>query len=191
MVVQGAETLKLNKRTFIIIFVIFLIVFAYVNYAFIYQPRNLKIKQLDQKIMTLENKIEEGKRIASRLAVLKQEYAELKKKLSFLEILLPEEKEIPEFLVLLQETMDEFNIDFSNFSPQKLVREKEMIYNKFPISMTFTANYFELISFLDRLEHFPRIVDIQELKINPSGENKDIMNVNMNMFTYVLKKESE
>jgi len=182
--------LKLNKRMKIIIFIIFLIVFAYLNYSFIYQPRKDRIDNLDQQIYSLNNQIAEGKRIAARLEDLKLEYQELTERLVFVEVLLPKEKDIPDFLVLLQETMDEFNIDFSNFSPQNLTQERDAIYARLPINLTYTANYFEIIKFLDRLENFPRIVDVRDLRLNPTGDEGNV-NVTMNMFTYVLMKGNQ
>ena len=175
----------------IVIFIVFLAVFAYLNYSFIYQPRKIRIEELDQQISSLNTKIEEGRRIAARLDDLKKEYAELTERLEFVEVLLPEEKDIPDFLVLLQETMDEFNIDFTNFSPQNLVQEKDAIYARLPINLTYSANYFETIKFLDRLENFPRIVDVKDLKLNPAGDDKETVNVTMSMFTYVLRKGTQ
>lgn len=180
--------LKLTKKVKWFLFVIFLILFAYLNYTFIYQPRNTEIQQLDQQISTLNTRITEGKAIAARLPELRREYQELTERLEFVEVLLPTEKDIPDFLVLLEDTMKEFNINFTNFSPQNLTQEKEEIFARLPISMIFDADYFETIQFLDRLENFPRIVDVKDLKINPSGENQEIINVTMNMLTYVLTK---
>lgn len=179
---------SLSKRAKLVIFLIFLVAFIFVNYNYIYLPKNAKIKELDRKIVNLQNRIIEGRRIAARLDVLRKEYQELIAKMDFMEVLLPKEKEIPEFLVLLQETMDEFNIDFTNFSPQNIVQEKDAIYARLPINMTFTANYFEVIRFLDRLENFPRIVDVRDLKLNPTGDKAEKVNVSMTMFTYVLMK---
>jgi len=179
---------NLSKRAKIFLFIIFLAVFAFINYNYIYLPRNARIEELDRQISNLQNRIAEGRRIAARLGDLKKEYQELTQKMEFMEVLLPKEKDIPDFLVLLQETMDEFNIDFTNFSPQNIVQEKDAIYARLPINMTFTANYFETIKFLDRLENFPRIVDIRDLKLNPTGDNAENVNVSMTMFTYVLMK---
>lgn len=146
---------------------------------------------LDREISNLQTKIEEGKRIAARLSELRKEYQDLNEKMQFMEVLLPKEKDIPEFLVMLQETMDEFKINFSNFSPQALTQEKEAIYGRLPINMTYTANYFEMIRFLDRLENFPRIVDVRDLNISPIGDNPQNVNVSMNMYTYVLMKGNQ
>lgn len=181
---------KLNKKVKIVIFIFFIIGFAYFNYSFIYQPRNSRIQELDQQITSLENRIEEGKMIAARLEDLKAEYQELTERLEFMEVLLPTEKDIPDFLVLLQETMDEFNIDFTNFSPQNLTQDSGAIYGRLPISLTFNSNYNETIQFLDRLENFPRIVDVRDLRLNPSGDQTDSINISMNMTTYVLMKGS-
>jgi Tfp pilus assembly protein PilO len=180
--------MKLNRNAKIIISILLLIIFAYLNYSFIYQPRNSRIQQLDQQISSLQNRIDEGKLIAARLEDLKKEYQELTERLEFVEVLLPQEKEIPEFLVLLQDTMNEFNINFSTFTPQNLIQEQNVIYAKLPINIVFTANYFETIKFLDRLENFPRIVDVRDLKLNPVGEDVENVNVNMSIFTYVLRK---
>jgi len=182
---------KINKRMQIILWIVFLVLFVYLNYSYIYLPRNEKIQQLDQQISTLQEKIAEGRRIAARLDELKKEYQELTARLQFVEVLLPTEKEIPEFLVLLEDTMEEFNINFNNFSPQNLAQDKDAIYARLPIKMTYTADYFEIIKFLDRLENFPRIVDIQDLRINPTGENAENINVTMTMFTYVLMKGTQ
>jgi Tfp pilus assembly protein PilO len=179
---------NLSKRAKIIVFIIFLLVFSYLNYSYIYLPRNNRIKSLDTQITVLHNKIEEGKRVYARLGELRKEYQDLLEKMEFMEVLLPKEKEIPDFLVMLQETMDEFNIDFSNFAPQSLIQEKEALYARLPINMTYSANYFEVIRFLDRLENFPRIVDVRELSLNPTGDDAENVNVTMTMFTYVLMK---
>ena len=146
---------------------------------------------MDAQIVTLQNQIAEGRRIAARLEDLKREYQGLTERLEFVEVLLPKEKDIPDFLVLLQETMDEFNIDFTNFAPQNLTHERDALYARLPINMTYNATYFETINFLDRLENFPRIVDVRDLRLNPTGDDNENVNVTMNMFTYVLMKGTQ
>ena len=180
--------INLSKRAKIVIFIIFLIAFTYLNYAYIYSPKNSKIEGLDREISNINNRIAEGKRIAARLSELRSEYQGLIDKMEFMEVLLPKEKDIPDFLVLLQRTMDEFKIDFTNFSPQNLTQDRDALYARLPINMSYTANYFEVIKFLDRLENFPRIVDIRDLKLNPVGDDTENVNITMTMFTYVLVK---
>jgi Tfp pilus assembly protein PilO len=135
------------------------------------------------------NKIIEAKRIAARLEPLKKEYAALKEKLAFLEVMLPKEKEVPDLLVMIQDTLNEFNVDFINFNPQNIAWEKDKIYGNMPISMNLTASYFDIIEYLDRIEHLPRIVDAKSLRLSKSGNKVDQLSISLNMFTYVLKKE--
>ena len=179
---------KLSKRAKIVLSFILFVVFLYFIYSFIYAPRNTKIEELDNKISSLRSKIDDGRRIAARLDVLRKEYQELTEKMEFMEVLLPKEKDIPEFLVMLQETMDEFNIDFTNFSPQNLLVDRDSIYAQLPIRLTFTADYFETIRFIDRLENYPSIVEVRNIKLNPVGENLVNVYVDMSMFNYVLVK---
>jgi len=181
--------MKLSKGITAFIYFIVLVVFAYVNYTYIYQPRMLKIEQLDRDIEVTANKIIEGKRIVARLGPLKEEYAALLKKLAFLEVMLPVEKEIPDLLVMVQDTLTEFSVDFSTFTPQGISWEKDRIYGKMPIVMSLTASYFDLIAYLDRIENLPRIIDVQSLRLSKVGEEEGKLNISLNMFAYVLRKE--
>jgi len=144
---------------------------------------------LDRDIEITAQKIAEGKRIAARLGPLKEEYQALLKKLAFLEVMLPKEKEIPDLLIMIQDTLTEFNVDFSTFTPQNISWEKDRIYGKLPITMSLTADYFDLIAYLDRIENLPRIVDVKELKLNKTGTETEKLNISINMFAYVLRKE--
>ena len=181
--------MKLSKGiTAFIIFIVFA-AFVYFNYFYIYQPRIQKIEQLDRDIEITAQKIAEGKRIAARLGPLKEEYQALLKKLEFLEVMLPKEKEIPDLLVMIQDTLTEFNVDFSNFLPQNISWEKDMIYGKMPIAMSLTASYFDLIAYLDRIENLPRIIDVKTLSLSKTGIEDENLNISINMFVYVLRKE--
>ena len=59
-----------------------------------------------------------------------------------------------------------------------------------PISMSLTASYFDLIDYLDRIEHLPRVVDVKSLRLTKSGEEVEKLSIGLNMFTYVLRKEA-
>lgn len=181
--------MKLSKgMTALIIFIIF-VVFACVNYFFVYQPRIQKVEQLDRDIELTAKKITESKRIAAKLGPLKEEYMASIEKLEFLEVMLPKEKEIPDLLVMIQDTLYEFNVDFSTFTPQNVSWEKDRIYGKMPIAMNLTATYFDLIAYLDRIENLPRIIDVKTLSLSKAGKEVEKLNISINMFTYVLKKE--
>ncbi len=181
--------MKLRKGIVIFLLLLLTILIVGVNYLYIYQPRMQKIEQLDRDIQTTAQKIEQGKKIAAQLGPLKAEYAALKEKLAFLEVMLPKEKEIPDLLVMIQDTMTEFKVDFTNFTPQNIIWEKERIYGKMPISMNLAANYFDLIFYLDRLENLPRIIDVQSLNISKGGKDPDKLNISISMLTYLLRKE--
>ena len=181
--------MKLSKgMTALIIFIIF-VAFGYVNYVYIYQLRMQRVEQLDRDIELTAQKITESKRIAAKLGPLKEEYMASIEKLEFLEVMLPKEKEIPDLLVMIQDTLYEFNVDFSTFTPQNVSWEKDRIYGKMPIAMNLTATYFDLIAYLDRIENLPRIIDVKTLSLSKAGKEVEKLNISINMFTYVLKKE--
>jgi Tfp pilus assembly protein PilO len=104
--------------------------------------------------------------------------------------MLPKEKEIPDLLIMIQDTLTEFNVDFSVFTPQNISWEKDMIYGNMPIAMSLTTSYFDLIAYLDRIENLPRIIDVKTLSLNKTGKEDENLNISINMFVYVLRKES-
>ncbi len=181
--------MKLSKGMTAFIVFIALVVFAYVNYTYVYQPRMLKIEQLYIDIEIIADKIIEGKSIAARLEPLRKEYAALMKKLAFLEVLLPKEKEIPDLLVMIQDTLTEFNVDFNTFTPLNISWQKDRIYGNMPMTMSLTAGYFDLIAYLDRIENLPRIIDVKTLRLSKAGKEVDKLNISITMFAYVLRKE--
>ncbi len=181
--------MKLSKGMTAFIVFILLVVFAYVNYTYVYQPRMLKIEQLDKDIELTTKKIIEGRRIAARLEPLREEYAVLLEKLAFLEVLLPMEKEIPDLLVMIQDTLTEFNVDFTTFTPQNISWQKDRIYGNMPMTMSLTASYFDLIAYLDRIENLPRIIDAKTLRLTRAGTEADNLNISITMYAYVLRKE--
>jgi len=180
--------MKISKKMVTFIMILLVAIFIYANYTYIYTPRRQRIEQLDRDIKITAEKIVEGKKIAAKLEPLKKEYAALLEKLEFLEVMLPKEKEIPDLLVMIQDALTEFNVDFTNFTPQNISWEKDKIYGNMPIAMTLTASYFDLIAYLDRIEHLPRIVDPKSLRLSKSGQDADKLNISLNMFTYVLRK---
>jgi len=182
--------MKLSKGMAVFIMVVIVAVFAYVNYTYIYTPRMQIIEQLDRDIEITAKKIAEGKRIAARLEPLKKEYAALRERLEFLEVMLPREKEIPDLLIMIQDSLTEFNVDFTNFTPQNISWQKDKIYGNMPISMSLTASYYDLIAYLDRIEHLPRIIDAKSLRLAKSGKDVEKLSISLNMFTYVLRKEA-
>ena len=181
--------MKLSKGIMAFIIFIIFVVFGYVNYVYIYQLRMQRVEQLDRDIELTAKEITEGKRIAAKLGPLKEEYIASIEKLEFLEVMLPKEKEIPDLLVMIQDTLYEFNVDFSTFTPQNVSWEKDRIYGKMPIAMNLTATYFDLIAYLDRIENLPRIIDVKTLSLSKAGKEDEKLNISINMFTYVLKKE--
>jgi len=158
--------MKLSKGVAVFIIFVVLVVFAYVDYTYVYQPRMQRIEQLERNIELTAKKIDEGKRIAARLGPLKEEYADLLEELKFLEVLLPRDN----LLIMIQDTLTEFNVDFTTFTPQNISWEKGRIYGKMPLSMSLTAGYFDLIAYLDRIENLPRIIDVRSLKLSKVGK---------------------
>ena len=181
--------MKLFKGMSAFIIFIVLVVFVGFNYFYIYQPRAQKIEKLNREVELTNKKIVEGKKIAAKLGHSREEYKALLEKLEFLKVMLPKEKEIPDLLTMIQDTLDKFNVDFSTFTPQKISWQKDRIYGQMPLTITLTANYFDLIAYLDRIENLPRIIDVKELKLSKAGKEAEKLNISVNMFAYVLGKE--
>ena len=90
---------------------------------------------------------------------------------------------------MIQDTLTEFNVDFTTFTPQNISWQKDRIYGNMPMTMSLTASYFDLIAYLDRIENLPRIIDVKTLRLSKAGKEVDKLNISITMYAYVLRKE--
>jgi type IV pilus assembly protein PilO len=106
-----------------------------------------------------------------RLEVYKQRYGELKqqmdalsKQLDTLKTIVPEEKEVDEFIRLLQGAASASNVQLRRLTAQAIV-PKEYHY-EMPFEVQADGPYFNILDFFGRLSRLSRIINVGDLQFD-------------------------
>ena len=103
--------------------------------------------------------------------------------------LLPDEKDIPDFLQDLAATAKSSDVQILSVTPHGFVKDgksgKDEYYSEMPVVITAKSGYHQLGSFISSLEHGERFVTVEDLDIKYDSQNPRRSNVRMVLKTYV------
>jgi type IV pilus assembly protein PilO len=112
-----------------------------------------------------------------RLEVYKQRYGELKqqmdalsKQLETLKTIVPEEKEVDEFIRLIQGAASASNVQLRRLTSQAIV-PKEYHY-EMPFEVQADGPYFNILDFFGRLSRLSRIINVGDLAFDDPTKSK-------------------
>jgi type IV pilus assembly protein PilO len=132
----------------------------------------LPISPVAQTRVSLDNAIQERGKLTQEVAqlqVYKSRYSELKqqmdalnKQLDTLKTIVPEEKELDEFMRLLQGAASASNVHIRRLTAQA-VTPKETLYFEMPFEVEVDGPYFNVLEFFSRLSRLSRIINVGDL----------------------------
>jgi type IV pilus assembly protein PilO len=141
--------------------VVIVLVGVYVPFSPVAQERSSVDKAVQQR-KALNDEV-------TQLQVYKQRYGELKsqmdalaKQLDTLKTIVPEEKEVDEFIRLVQGAAAGSNVTIRRFTAQAVV-PKEYHYDM-PFELQADGPYFNLLDFFGRMSRLSRIINVGDLK---------------------------
>jgi len=141
--------------------------FYYLIYRGLAAEKNVLIQKRD----SLRSELNEKKILAANLDRLKLEIAALESQLSQALTVLPEEKEIPKLLVIVNTLGLKAGVEFLLFRPGTLTLRD--FYGEFPVQIKVKGTYHALGRFFDNISKMPRIVNVSDLKIFPRPSTKE------------------
>jgi type IV pilus assembly protein PilO len=160
---------KLPRPVRIALFPIaFTLVMGVYGYAF-YLPASEELTAKQEEHLQLQRKLSEVRAVASNEAAVKQEIADLEKKLQQALRQLPDSKELPVLLTDITSLGKSAGLDFKAFRPQSEV--KKAFYAEVPIEVEFVGHYHDIAHFFDEVSRLPRIVNIGEIAVAIASEN--------------------
>lgn len=176
------------KYKAIILVVVFLIIGA-LYYTMYFQPMLDRRVALEDDLDTLQRQIVVKERVARQIEKHKRELADLRKNLQLAMARLPEQKEIPGLLSSVSQAGIKLGLDFVLFEPLSSVPKE--FYAEIPVRITVTGGYHDLALFFEKVAKLPRIVNIEDIKINrrsgPATEGeKIILTANCEIKTYMF-----
>ena len=115
----------------------------------------------------------------TQLQVYKQRYGELKqqmdalnKQIDTLKTIVPEEKEVDEFIRLLQGAASASNVQLRRLTSQPIVARE--IHYEMPFEVQADGPYFNILDFFGRLGRLSRIINVGDLQFDDAAGQRGV-----------------
>ena len=141
--------------------VVIVLIGVYLPFSPVAQERSAVDKAVDQR-KTLSDEVTQLQVYKQRYGELKQQMDALSKQLDTLKAIVPEEKEVDEFIRLVQGAAAASNVTIRRFTAQAVV-PREFHY-EMPFEMQADGPYFNLLDFFGRMSRLSRIINVGDLK---------------------------
>jgi type IV pilus assembly protein PilO len=132
-------------------------------------PARDELAKAEQQQLQLQRKLSEVRAVAANEQAVREEIAQLEKKLAVALRQLPDSKELPVLLTDVTSLGKNAGLDFRAFRPQQEIRKA--FYAEVPIDIEFTGGFHDIATFFDQIARLPRIINITELDMSISKES--------------------
>jgi type IV pilus assembly protein PilO len=143
--------------------VVIVLIGVYLPFSPVAQERSAVDKAVDQR-KALNDEVTQLQVYKQRYGELKQQMDALSKQLETLKAIVPEEKEVDEFIRLVQGAAAASNVTIRRFTAQAVV-PREYHYDM-PFEMQADGPYFNLLDFFGRMSRLSRIINVGDLKFD-------------------------
>ena len=122
-----------------------------------------EVAQLNEQVAQLQAKNEAARVATQRINEFRALYASKAAEYEELKVLLPEQREITNVLMGMQDNPRESNLLVMRFSPKDDTQQDAIMAK--PVEVEVDSNYNNLRAFFDKMAKLPRIVSITDFKI--------------------------
>lgn len=161
----------------------------FVMQMYVFKPIEEEVTRLEEQIFDLEREIEKGRQAERDLPRLQEDIKNYEQELERLTRILPTRRETPDLIKRLKQLTERGSFRLDQFVPGKQVDKQ--YYLEYPVQVKLAGTYHELGLFFDRLSHFPRIINVDDLSISPAkgrDEQGFTINATFTQRTYVYKE---
>ena len=144
------------------------IVLGVYGYLF-FMPARQELAKAEQDRLQLQRKLSEVRAVAANEQAVRDEIAQLEKKLTVALRQLPDSKELPVLLTDVTSLGKNAGLDFRAFRPGQEIRKA--FYAEVPIDIEFTGGFHDIATFFDQISRLPRIINITDLEMTIGKES--------------------
>jgi len=150
-------------------------------------PLKSDIRAKEQKLADLQVKIQEGRAAAAKLPQFREEVRALELELDKLLRILPARRNTQDLLRRIRQLTEAGNFDLLRFTPGNF-QDREF-YSEWPITVVLDGTYHSLALFFERVSRFPRIINIENLRVKPyRGRRPHTVNASFVAKTFIYKE---
>jgi type IV pilus assembly protein PilO len=114
----------------------------------------------------LQSKLDDNAKLRqfeTNLPGLEREIASLQQQLEIQKTIVPDKKEAPEFMHLMQDTAASAGIQIRSYNSQPAVTKQ--YYTEVPYQMELDGPYFSLVNFFEKVAKLQRIINVTNLQV--------------------------
>lgn len=153
---------------------------------------NEQLTKMERKELELRKAYDQKQATAVNLDAYTQQLEDMRKSFGALLRQLPDKTEIESLLTDISQTGIAAGLEIKYFKPEHLVPKE--FYSEYPIKLKVTGRYHQFANFISGVAALPRIVTLQDIKIEPQKTENNKENINMVMdltvITYQYLEES-
>lgn len=149
---------QLNNKQRLLILVVIIALIAAGFYYLIYKPNNSDIAGLETRLSSLQSDLQSLRAIYAKLPEFEARRDLLREQLSLMKKKLPQQREIPGLLESISKAGTESGLEFDLFKPRPEGRKE--FYAEVPVDIVVKGPFHNIVIFLDKIAHLPRIVNI-------------------------------
>ena len=169
---------KLSTRYKIILFVVIIVLIAVLVFAVVIAPQQARVATLRSELVVEQQRVLIIENYTLAHPDASKHIAELNRKISSSNQLLPGSTDIGGFLVDLEQIAKASSIQLTQIQPAPPVNKNN--YQEIPITMVVKGNYFQVLDFVSRMEGANRFNSILSMGIQSKAgilEGKVVLNV--------------
>ena len=178
------KTATLRDKIIVIVVVNLLLILAF--YWLYYAPKKQEIYSLEKRLNFISLKLKTYKKFVSQYKKLQ---AKVNARLNFLEVvkkILPKNRNIPELLKSISESVKKNNLEIIGFFPRPEISRDYYVILPFKISLR--GSFLNFLSFLNELTGFSRLVVMHDLDIRLVDNHNVGIVATLYTFQYTGKK---
>jgi len=115
---------------------------------------------------TLDDKVRENNELESyrpKLKQIEQQLAELKQQLEIEQRIVPDEKQIDQFITMVDAEAQKSNVELRRYAAKDV--KAQQYYTEVPFDMELDGRYYDMLQFFDRVGKLDRIVNISNIVV--------------------------
>src|SRR3989304_3098871 len=185
------EINKINNYRRELLGLAIIIAATFLFYQQIYSKNAAEIKKLDSmekemiaEVNRVSEEVKEKQKSAERLKDAMERLGELESKFMITKSRLPSDKQLS---FILKDVVDEDakkDIKFTTVKPLPIEDKGE--YFRLPFQMAMKTKFYSFGKYLERKEEIPRIINLENFRIDAKEENQPLLSIQLFMSTYVL-----
>ncbi|MCS7172450.1 MAG: type 4a pilus biogenesis protein PilO [Armatimonadetes bacterium] len=175
-------------------------------YYLVYLPRSAELRRLEGEVQKVTAEQQRLSALVASRPEVEREFNEVRGRLAELEAKLPPAREIPTLLVQLEQTVRQSRARITLIRPgplaaptpppgprpggQRPQEPQAPSYQQFSVELGARGDYEALVDFLQRLQNFPRLLVLSEVRLSPAEQPRPgqapVLQLSVRATTYVL-----